>query len=199
MQERPTLNTVGLLLRTFTLADAPDVQRLAGDQAIAATTLNIPHPYEDGIAENWIATHQEQFEKGKLVNFAIIHRAQGYLIGAIGLTIDAQSERAELGYWIGKPFWLRGYCTEAARAVVAYGFETLGLQRICAHHFQSNLASGRVMQKLGMTPEGLLRRHVKKADRFEDIVCYGILRPEYAGTDVCLDQRAARRRQLTPT
>ena len=87
MKERPTLETTRLTLRPFTVADASDVQRLAGEREIASTTLNIPHPYEEGRAEQWIATHQERHEKGEQVNFAIILRADQALIGAIGLQL----------------------------------------------------------------------------------------------------------------
>ena len=179
MKERPTLETERLVLRPFDLSDAPDVQRLAGAKEIASTTLNIPHPYEDGVAELWLSTHQGHFERSEMVNFAITLRESGTLIGAVGLGLNQRHERAELGYWIGVPYWNHGYCTEAARAVVAYGFEVLGLHRICASHFDRNPTSGRVMQKIGMTREGCLRHHVKKWDAFEDLVYYGILREEY--------------------
>ena len=154
MTQRPTLTTERLLLRPFVLADAPDAQRLAGDKQIASTTT-LPHPYEDGMAEEWIGTHQELFEKGELANFAIVLAtfapntfAPNALIGAIGLHISQQHERAELGYWIGVPYWKQGYCTEAARAVLRYGFETRGLNRIGARHLARNPASGRVIEKL---------------------------------------------------
>jgi len=84
MKQRPTLETERLLLRPFEPSDAKDVQHLAGDRAIADTTLNIPHPYEDGMAEEWISTHQPKFEAGGLVNFAIVLRGTGELIGAMG-------------------------------------------------------------------------------------------------------------------
>lgn len=121
MKERPTLETTRLILRPFTLADASDVQRLAGARAIASTTLNIPHPYEDGLAEQWIQTHQERYEKGELVNFALVLRTGHTFLGAMGLQLNPHHARAELGYWIGLPFWNQGYCTEAARAVVGLG------------------------------------------------------------------------------
>ena len=178
MKERPTLETTRLILRPFTVADAPDVQRLAGDREIASTTLNVPHPYEDGMAEQWIGTHQAKYESGELVNFAIVRHADNALIGAIGLRINQQHTHAELGYWIGKSYWNAGYCTEAAHAVVAYGFEGLGLQRIHASHMTRNPASGRVLQKLGMTYEGCLRQHVNKWEVFEDLALYGILKSE---------------------
>ncbi len=180
MKQRPTLETERLLLRPFEPSDAKDVQHLAGDRAIADTTLNIPHPYEDGMAEEWISTHQPKFEAGGLVNFAIVLRGTGELIGAMGLVIAARFERAELGYWIGKPYWGNGYCTEAGRAVFHYGFSTLKLNRIHASHLTRNPASGRVMQKLGMVHEGRARQHVKRWDRFEDLELYGLLRDEWS-------------------
>lgn len=175
MQERPTIETERLILRPFTLADAPAVQRLAGERDIASTTLNIPHPYPDGAAEEWIASHPERFAKGEALELAIVSRADNALVGAIGLEINQRHAHAELGYWIGRPYWGQGYCTEAAAAVVRYAFETLGLHRVHACHFRRNPASGRVMQKIGMVYEGCQREHLLKWDAFEDVVRYGII------------------------
>jgi [ribosomal protein S5]-alanine N-acetyltransferase len=185
------------------LKDAADVQRLAGDREIAATTLSIPHPYEDGMAQAWIATHPGAFEQKKAVTFAIAlpedgtldlstkqpqgqagcppHNSYrtGLLCGSIGLAIDPENNHAELGYWIGKPYWGQGYCTEAARAVLQYGFTTIELHRIHACHFPHNPASGRVMQKIGMTYEGCRRQHILKWGQYEDVIYYGILNSEW--------------------
>ena len=84
-----------------------------------------------------------------------------------------------MGYWVGVPFWGQGICTEAARALLGFGFGDLNLNKIHAHHFTRNPASGRVLQKLGMKYEGQLRQHVLKSDRFEDLFSYGILRSEF--------------------
>ncbi|HSL71791.1 MAG TPA: GNAT family protein, partial [Longimicrobiales bacterium] len=100
-------------------------------------------------------------------------------LGAVGLRIEQLHRRAELGYWIGVPYWSQGYCTEAARAVLRFGFEALELNRIHASYLARNPASGRVMQKLGMQYEGQLRQHVRKWDVFEDIVTYAILQSEF--------------------
>ena len=150
MKEHPTVQTARLVLRPFSMGDAPAVQALVGERDVASTTLNIPHPYEDGMAERWIGTHQERFDRGESLIFAIVRRIDDDLIGAISLAVSARHARAELGYWIGKPFWNQGHCTEAARAVVRYGFEVLGLERVLARHLPRNPASGRVMQKLGI-------------------------------------------------
>lgn len=155
------------------------MQLLAGDRDVASTTLRIPHPYEDGMAEEWISTHQEKFDSGAELSLAITLRSDGAYIGGISLVFDAPNDSGEMGYWIGKPFWNQGYGTEAAAAVVSYGLETLGLNRIYAAHYKRNPASGRIMQKIGMTYEGYLRQHVKKWGQYEDMEYYGILRSEY--------------------
>jgi [ribosomal protein S5]-alanine N-acetyltransferase len=179
MNAPPQLRTERLLLRPFTPADAPRVRELAGDREVAATTLRIPHPYEEGEAERWIATHPKLFAEGRSVSFAIVLAAENMLIGAVGFEISRGHDRAELGYWIGRPYWNHGYATEAAREVVRYAFETYDLHRIVAHYLVGNAASGRVMEKLGMRREGLLRHHVKKWRRFHDLVAYGVLREEF--------------------
>ncbi|MDW8316579.1 MAG: GNAT family N-acetyltransferase [Anaerolineae bacterium] len=175
----PTLTTRRLVLRPFQLADAADVQRLAGDWAIADTTLHIPHPYPNGAAEEWILRYRRDADLGGSVTLAITMRTNGALVGAISLDLDRRYDRAEMGYWIGRPYWGQGFCTEAALALVRYGFEQLGLNRIYAFHFTRNPASGRVMQKIGMQYEGTLRQHIKKWDRYEDVKVYGILRGEW--------------------
>jgi len=180
MAQQPTLTTERLILRPYELSDAADIQRLAGAREIAATTSAIPHPYEDGMAQEWIRPHQERFDEGTEVHFALVDKVKKTFIGGMGLLgISREHSRAELGYWVAVPYWNQGYCTEAGRAVLAYGFETLKLNRIYAHHFGQNPASGRVMQKLGMKHEGHLRQHFCKWDDFVDFVLYGILQSEW--------------------
>ena len=173
------LRTERLILRPFGREDAPTVQRLAGTREVADTTLTIPHPYLDGVAESWIATHEEAWKQKDRATFAVTTEAEG-LIGAIGLHLRLGHQRAELGYWIGLPFWNRGYATEAARAIIAFGFESLGLNRIHASHLTRNPASGRVMEKAGMRFEGTLRQHVVRWGRLEDLNTYAVLRSERA-------------------
>ncbi len=178
MPPQPTLQTERLVLRPFVLDDAPTVQRLVGAREIAETTLTIPHPYLDGMAEAWIRTHRAAWEAQDRGTFAIVSNPDG-LVGAIGLHFRPPHRRAELGYWIGRPFWNRGYATEAARAVIRFAFETLPLNRIHASHLTRNPASGRVMVKAGMQFEGILRQHVMKWDRPEDLAEYAILRTAF--------------------
>lgn len=179
MIQQPTIFSERLILRPFRLTDAPVVRKLAGDKAIADTTIRIPHPYKEGLAEKWIETHRKAFVRDQFVVFAVVRRRRERLIGAISLTLDRWNESTELGYWIGRRYWNRGYATEAAEIMLMYGFNELGVNKIHAHHFVRNPASGRVLEKIGMKREGLLRQHIKKGDTFEDIVQYGILREEY--------------------
>jgi ribosomal-protein-alanine N-acetyltransferase len=178
MTQRLSLKTERLLLRSFSIKDAPEVQRLAGDRDIAANVRDIPHPYEDGLAEEWISTHKERLERGEIILAIALHDTNR-LIGTIGLLIDRKDENAELGFWIGKPYWGKGYCTEAATALIRYGFDKQELNRIHAFHLSRNPASGRVLQKIGMSHEGCLRQAIKKWGTFEDVEVYSILRSEY--------------------
>ena len=179
LESFPVLQTPRLVLRELDLMDAPEVQRLAGDYAVAATTLNIPHPYLDGVAENWILGVQSRYESGEQVAFAITRLEDKIFMGSIGLVINQEFNHAEMGYWIGKPYWGQGYTTEAGQAVLGYGFKQLELHRILARHMRRNPASGKVMQKIGMVYEGCMRQHIKKWDKYEDVMIYASLKSEY--------------------
>lgn len=176
---QPTLSSARLLLRPCALEDATAVRRLAGEYEIADTTLNIPHPYEEGMAEQWIAGHRPQFLDGTNAVFAVVLKQSSELVGAIGLGIVRDFNKAELGYWIGKPFWNRGYATEAASRIVEYGFDVLSLNRIAARHLARNPASGKVMTKIGMVHEGTARQDVLKWGKYEDLESYGLLKCEW--------------------
>ena len=119
--------------------------------------------------------HRPAFEASELRTFAVLFREEGTLIGGIMLHLNARDENAELGYWIGKSYWRLGYCTEAAKELVRYGFEELGLHPIHSNHFGSNHASGRAMQKVGMSYEGTQPEQYKKWGAYDDRVEYGLL------------------------
>jgi [ribosomal protein S5]-alanine N-acetyltransferase len=180
MKEQPVLTTERLILRPYSLSDAKELQRLIGDRDVSDTLLLVPYPYLDGMAEEWIDKQSSEYQEGKFVQFAISARNVGVLMGTIGLNnIIHEYQRAELGYWVGKPFWGKGYCTEAAWVVVRWGFEAIGLNRISATHMTRNPRSGRVMDKIGMKHEGHMRQYGKKWDKYEDGEMWAILRSDY--------------------
>jgi len=169
------LQTERLALRVYALSDIPALMPLIGAREVAATTLRIPHPYAESDAQDFIAGTQEEFSAGSGLRLGIVVRESDTLCGGVGLRIEPDHRRAELGYWIGVPYWGKGYATEAARAVVEYGFGTLRLHRIFASHFANNPASARVLRKIGMRHEGSLRARVLKWGEFLDLEMYGMV------------------------
>jgi [ribosomal protein S5]-alanine N-acetyltransferase len=180
MQLATTLETARLRLRPLLREDADSVQVLVSDRAIADTTLNILHPYPEGGATEWIVAQQLRCEAGELVNFAMVSKDAEQLIGVAGfINVNSRSQRGELGYWVGKPFWNRGYATEAVQALLTYAFGTLNLHRVHGSVFKRNPASRRVFEKNGLSYEGCWRAHEKKWDQYEDVLVYGILKGEW--------------------
>ncbi len=177
----PTLTTERLMLRPFAVEDAPRVQALAGAVEVAATTLNLPHPYPEGAAAAWIGTHAAAAIEGSAVTWAIVRATDALLIGAIVLGIEPRHARGELGYWLGVPYWNHGYTSEAARRVVIFGFVDRDLHRIQSMCFPRNRASARVMERAGLRYEDLLRGYVRKGEVFEDVLMYGLVRTDIEG------------------
>jgi len=131
------------------------------------------------ILESWISNRD--FEIGRRARFAVTLRdAPDMLLGTVSLRRYARDRRAELGYWLAQPAWGHGFATEAARAMIDFGFSGLGLARIYAQVLADNRASLRVLDKLGMVNEGVKRQHVHKARRLHDVVLYGLLRDEWS-------------------
>ena len=175
MTRSPVLHTERLTLRPYRDRDIAELVPLIGAREVALTTLRIPHPYTEQDAREFLSNTKD----GGEVRRAITLRADGKLIGGIGLVVNQQHQHAELGYWLGVPYWGKGYATESARVLVRYGFEELHLHRIFALHFKHNPGSGRVLAKLGMRHEGCQREHVCKWDQFVDSELYGLLRQEW--------------------
>lgn len=172
----PVIRTPRLLLRQLVPADAPAVAAMCAPRDVAANTLTIPHPYTLADAHAWIARQDPERRAGRSVNFAITLAASGELVGTIGLRFERDHDRAELGYVVAGPHRGRGYASEAARAVIRYGFDHQRLERVYAYHFDRNAASGRVLVKAGMTLEGRARRYVRKWDEYHDSPLYAVVR-----------------------
>jgi RimJ/RimL family protein N-acetyltransferase len=161
----PVLKTGRLVLRAPRIEDAKIVAQLANDRRIAENTLRIPHPYKLADAEAFIAS----VNKGGEIAFLIT--CEGEPIGACGLD-QVDGPAADLGCWVGAPFWGNGYATEAVRAVIDHAFADLGHEALQAGARVTNPASRRVLEKCGFqwTGVGLYRiRAIKSSapiDRF---------------------------------
>jgi [ribosomal protein S5]-alanine N-acetyltransferase len=174
----PTLKTPRLLLRELTLADAPDMFAYASDPEVARTSTWEAHTsLEDTRA--FIRFARNHYAAGEPGPWGLAERASGRVLGTCSLALAAHHFRAELGYALARAHWGQGLTTEAAAAVVAYGFRTLGLRRIEARCRADNLASERVMQKLGMTYEGTLRECMFIKGEFVTTKVYSLLRAEW--------------------
>ncbi len=178
MNSFSTLRTERLVLRQFQASDTEAVRHLAGAKEVAAGTF-LPHPMDRQAAQDWIAQRHADSAAGTGVTFAITLAESGQVIGSIGMELATEHEQGRLSYWLGVSFWNRGYCTEAVTALLEYGFISLKLHRIYAPHFHTNPASGRVLQKVGMTYEGRLREHYLRFGQRIDVEIYGILQGEF--------------------
>lgn len=176
---QPVLETTRLVLRAVCEEDLPTLAALANDKEVYANTRTMPYPYTIQDATEFHEKAQTGWIQGKFANFAIIDKDRRQFMGTIGLMICQENHQAELGYWIGREYRSQGFVTEAAKRILEFGFEDLGLYRIHAHYLTRNPASGRILQKIGMLEEGLLRGHARKLGKFEDVRVFGILISDY--------------------
>lgn len=148
------IETQRLTLRPPQPQDAAEVQRLAGDFRIADVTRSIPHPYPEELAQQWIERCAQDWASGAAASFIITESDSGKLVGSMALK-DINRGEAEVGYWIGVPYWSRGYASEACNALVDFAFQQLRLRRLHASHLARNPQSGRVLFKAGFRHLGL--------------------------------------------
>ena len=167
-----------LLMRPLQSGDVADILTLASAKEISDNTF-VPVPYPPEVAEEFVRTRRELWSKDEAYVFGIIEKSGGRFAGCMGLHLFHDHFRAEVGYWIGLPYWGRGLATAALRLLIQFGFERLKLNRIEAGHFEHNIASGRVMQKANMRFEGVRRQAFWHRDRFKDAHWHAILREDY--------------------
>lgn len=173
--EKLMITTERLILRLFQTSDAETVATLCNNYSIYKSTLYLPFPYSLDDALSWIEFHYDNFIEDFSYEFAVTDKETGELYGAIGLSNEIDFNQGEIAYWIGEQYWGKGYATEAAQAIVQFAFEEKKLHKVFARYFSSNPASGKVMEKIGMKQEGILKDHVIKDGKYEDIVYYGII------------------------
>ncbi len=173
------ISTKRLVLRPLKIEDAPRVAYLANNYQIYRNTLNLPYPYRKEDAEMWILRQMTKFDNNETISLGISYRLTNELVGVIGLYLCPYHENGEIGYWIGKDYRNKGFATEAVLALIDYAFGQLNYYRVYGKCFASNPASAKVLEKVGMTFEGELKGHIKKEDIFEDVLCYGIINPNY--------------------
>lgn len=170
-----TIETHRLLLRPFVAADAGVIQPLADDPEVARPTSQVPSPYTLADAQAWIASHGAAEAAGQGRPWAIERRTDGTLLGAISLELHARDRLGVLGYWLGRASWGQGYATEAAKAVVHWGWAQ-GLGKVAAEVLAFNAASMVVLARCGLRLEGVLQKHAERDGVRYDVCCFGALR-----------------------
>ena len=174
-----TLKTSRLVLSQFTMCDAERVALLAGDARVSEMTTHVPHPYPIELAKKWIRTHHQQSKNNNFI-FAIRQKETSLLIGCINLDVNNSHNKAAVGYWIGVDYWGQGICSEALHKIIDFGFKVKKLNRIWAQHKSQNIASAKVMLKVGMQAEGVLRQDFKSSqNEYSDICVKSILRSDF--------------------
>ncbi len=179
MENFPELYTERLRLGKIRTKDLPLITEYANNKKISDNTLSFPFPYAEENAVFWMEMEIQGFQKKENFIFAIYEKKSDQFIGGIGLHIDKNNNKAELGYWIAEPFWNKGFASEAGNEILNYGFNILGLNKIFGTHFLYNPASKRVLRKIGMYKEAEMKQHYFKNGKYEDVIQYCLLKAEF--------------------
>ncbi|MEH6941314.1 GNAT family N-acetyltransferase [Bacillus sp. JJ722] len=172
------LETERLCIQPFKKDDAIRIRDLANDQELA-NILGFPHPYELEMAKDWIATQPELINNGIEYPLAVVCKESEEIVGTITLRVDKNNNKGELGYWIGKDYWGKGYASEAVRRIIRFGFAELNLNKIWASAISRNKASIKVLEKANLQKEGTLKQNRLLLGNYEDVDVYGLLKVEY--------------------
>ncbi|XXM71101.1 GNAT family N-acetyltransferase [Lysinibacillus sphaericus] len=172
------LHSERLVLRAFSKDDASEIQNLANNKDVA-DIIGLPQPYLLKHALEWIEIQPELIQLGTEYPLAIVETMSNELVGTITLRVDKEHLKGELGYWIGRPYWGKGFATEAVKRMISFGFQDLGLNKVWASALSRNQASIAVLQKAGLLKEGTLKQDRLISGEFEDTNTFGIVREEY--------------------
>ena len=175
MNEPTTIRSERLLLRPFSFNDVEDVLAYASDPGFSRF-LPLPNQYTIRDAEEFVArTMLQNWDTHP--SFAI--EFNGNVAGAVELSVDAKQSIASLHYAIARTYWNQGLMSEAANAVINWGFQNFDLAKVYSWADVGNVGSWRVMEKIGMTLEGTFRSHGTNRGVRQDYHYYGILRREW--------------------
>jgi len=183
----PPLQTERLLLRRVTEDDAQDVLAYASDPDVARHTTWEPHASPEA-SRAFVASLLAKYATGEVANWGVVLKAEGRLVGTCGFVYWVpRHDRAEIAYALARRLWGRGLMTEAVRRVLGFGFGAMGCNRIEARCLPDNVGSARVMEKAGMTFEGVIREQMHVKGAYRDLRLYSVLRREWregAGADL---------------
>lgn len=176
--ESPVFETERLLLRKLSTKDAEDYYTFASDPVVSVSTLwNRHESLED--TERYLQGVIEKYDRRQAYRWGIIYKPNHQLIGRTGfISWDVEHSRAEVGFALASTYWNQGIAYEATKEIVDYGFSRLSLNRIEGRCNVNNPGSARVMEKLGMKLEGILREQLKIKGQYMDQRMYAVLKKD---------------------
>lgn len=177
----PKIETHRLILRKMILEDAKDMFEYASDPEMVKYTIwDYHNSIEDSI--RFLNSVIQKYEKKEVSEWGIVHKESKKLIGTCGYSCWYPVHAcAEIAYALSKNYWNRGLMTEAVKEVIKFGFEKMVLNRIEARCAVKNIAPQRVLEKVGMTFEGIMREQMFAKGSYLNLRIYSILRKEYFG------------------
>ena len=161
------------ILRPFRKGDEESLRRSINNRTIYKNTLSIPYPYTLKDAKKWVAKAIEKTKQRKSDSVYFVIDIGGEVAGSVSFI---KQYKAEIGYWLGEKYWRQGIMTEAVKLATKFGFKELKLKRIYAYVFPWNKASMRVLEKAGYNLEGILRKDIKKNNKFIDAYLFAKVR-----------------------
>jgi ribosomal-protein-alanine N-acetyltransferase len=174
----PEFETANLKLREMVGSDAEAVHRIFSDKEVTRF-YDLDRFVDIRQASELIRRERMRYEKGEGLRWGITQQANNIVIGTIGYVFSQHNAQGGLGYDLARPYWRKGIMTEALRLVIRYGFSSLRLNRIQALVIPGNEASVGLLNSLGFTEEGLLREYAYFKGRYNDLICYSLLKGEF--------------------
>ncbi|WP_375505725.1 GNAT family N-acetyltransferase [uncultured Nostoc sp.] len=164
----PQLETERLVLRETTLQDAEAIFTVLSDPSVTQFhNLDTFTSIKEAIAV--VERRAKRFERGDGIRWGIVHKQDNVLIGSCGFTWNPQEDSAEVGYELASTFWRQGIMTEAVRTILQFGFEKMGLRFVVAQVMLDNIASKKLLEKLGFSSQGVLKQYGFFKGRFHDL------------------------------
>ncbi len=157
-------------LRLYKEGDEAAISKYANNELIAKNTLFIPYPYTLKDAEEWVEKNLVNYKKRNKKSFVLAIEINNEVCGTVGFNKIEKGHKTEISYWLGRKYWGAGIMTEAVKLAIEYVFKEFKLQRVYALVFSSNLASKRVLEKVGFESEGFLKKEIEKDGEYID--CY---------------------------
>jgi RimJ/RimL family protein N-acetyltransferase len=181
LEKSPSLEAPHLQLRALVEEDVTEMARYLNNFEVAEGLTYSPYPYTLDMAKTWLKDVAFAAQQGQSLYWAITHREGGVFMGIIGFSLCRIHDKAEMHYWLGRPYWNHGYTTEAAKTLIPFIFAQERIHRLEVNHFTRNIASQHVIEKCGFVFEGELRSYAKRFERYENVRFYSLLKNELEG------------------